>query len=131
MFLTCFSYFSCYFLILVFLHNHYLLILSRPFLAIRESNFLSRFSYLWHCEVVRRTCAPKFYAQHAGFLIVRRFLPFAEGFWCKRPLGKRESYLSYSQNPWTDTFLRDISPAKLRSTARDGIPKGFLTRKLG
>jgi hypothetical protein len=35
------------------------------------------------------------------------------------------------KNPQTDTSLRDISPAKLRSTARDGILKGFLTRELG
>jgi hypothetical protein len=35
------------------------------------------------------------------------------------------------KNPQTDTPLRDISPAKLRSSARDGIPKGFPTRKLG
>jgi hypothetical protein len=35
------------------------------------------------------------------------------------------------KNPWTDTSSRDISPTKLRSTARDGIPKGFPTRELG
>jgi hypothetical protein len=35
------------------------------------------------------------------------------------------------KNPPTDTSSRDISPAKLRSTARDGIPKGFPTRELG
>jgi hypothetical protein len=35
------------------------------------------------------------------------------------------------KNPRTDTSLRDISPAKLHSTARDGIPKGFPTRELG
>jgi hypothetical protein len=35
------------------------------------------------------------------------------------------------KNPRTDTSLHDISPAKLRSTARDGIPKGFPTRELG
>ncbi len=35
------------------------------------------------------------------------------------------------KSPWTDTSLHDISPAKLRSTARDGIPKGFPTRELG
>jgi hypothetical protein len=35
------------------------------------------------------------------------------------------------KNPRTDTFSRDISPAKLRSTARDGIPKGFPTCELG
>jgi hypothetical protein len=34
-------------------------------------------------------------------------------------------------NPRTDTSSRDISPAKLRSTARDGIHKGFPTRELG
>jgi hypothetical protein len=35
------------------------------------------------------------------------------------------------KNPRTDTSLRDISPAKLCSTAWDGIPKGFPTRALG
>jgi hypothetical protein len=35
------------------------------------------------------------------------------------------------KNPRTDTSSHDISPAKLRSTARDGIPKGFPTRELG
>jgi hypothetical protein len=35
------------------------------------------------------------------------------------------------KNSRTDTSLRDISPAKLRSTAQDGIPKGFLTCELG
>ncbi len=34
------------------------------------------------------------------------------------------------KNPRTDTSLRDMSPAKLCSTARDGIPKGFPTREL-
>ncbi len=29
------------------------------------------------------------------------------------------------KNPQSDTFLCDISPAKLRSTAREGIPKRF------
>ncbi len=42
-FLTCFSYFSCYFLILVFSQNCYSLISSCPFLAARESDFLSCF----------------------------------------------------------------------------------------
>jgi hypothetical protein len=105
MFLTCFFNFSRYFLILVFSRNRYLLILSHPLLAIRESNFSSRFSYLWHYEVVHCTCAPKFHAQHTGFLEVRCFPPFAEGFWCERPLGERESYLSYSQKSLDRHFL--------------------------
>jgi hypothetical protein len=46
------------------------------------------------------------------------FPPLAKGFWCNCQLDKCKSYLSYSQNPWTDTFLHDISPAKLCSTAR-------------
>jgi hypothetical protein len=100
-----FSYFSRYFLILVFLRDRYLLILLRPFLAIRESDFSSRFLYLWHCKVVRHTCAPEFHAQHAGFLDVRCFPAFAKGFWCKRPLGERESYLSYSQKSLDRHFL--------------------------
>jgi hypothetical protein len=36
-----------------------------PFLAARESEFLSRFLYLWHYELVRRTCTLTFQAQNA------------------------------------------------------------------
>jgi hypothetical protein len=39
--------------------------LFAPFLAAWESNFSSRFLYLWHFEVVRLTCAPIFLAQNA------------------------------------------------------------------
>jgi hypothetical protein len=35
------------------------------------------------------------------------------------------------KNPQTNTSSGDISPAKLRNTGRDGIPKGFPTRELG
>jgi hypothetical protein len=35
------------------------------------------------------------------------------------------------KNPQTNNSSRDISPAKLRSTAQDGISKGFPTRELG
>jgi hypothetical protein len=35
------------------------------------------------------------------------------------------------KNPRTNTSLRDMSPTKLRSTARDGIIKGFPTHELG
>ena len=41
-----------------------------------------------------------------------------------------DTFLTH-KNPQTDTSLRDISPAKLRSTARDGIPKGFPNCELG
>jgi hypothetical protein len=131
MFLTCFSYFICYFLILVFLRNRYLLILSRPFLAIQESDFSSRFSYLWHYKVVCRTCTPKFQAQHAGFLEVRCIclLPKVSGA-NVRWANTNHTFLTH-KNPWTDTSLRDISPTKLRSTALDEIPKGCPTHELG
>jgi hypothetical protein len=105
MFLTCFSYFTCYFLTLVFLRNCYLLILLCPFSAARESDFSSHFLYLWHYEVVHCTCVPMFHARHVGFLEVRRFPPFAEGFWCECPLGERESYLSSSQKSSDRHFL--------------------------
>ncbi len=39
------------------------------------------------------------------FLEARRFLSFAKGFWCKHPLGKRKSYLSYSQKSSDRHFL--------------------------
>jgi hypothetical protein len=52
-----------------------------PFLAARESDFSSRFLYLWHYEVVRRACAPIFQAQNALvsqskmlFIFCQRFL---------------------------------------------------------
>jgi hypothetical protein len=130
MYLTCFSYFSLYFLILVFLHNHYLLILSHPFLAIWESDFSSCFLYLWHCKVVHCTCTPKLHAQHARFLEVRQFLlsPKVSGanvHWANA----NHTFLTH-KNPRTDTSLHDISPAKLCSTARDAIPKGFPTCEL-
>jgi hypothetical protein len=111
-FLTCFSYFSRYFHILVFLQNCNVLISSCPFLAAWESDFLSRFSYLgtpsWYVVHV----PPCFWLRTHGFLEVKRswepgsrlttgeifpFLPFAKGFWCKHLLDKCKSYLSYSQ----------------------------------
>jgi hypothetical protein len=64
-FLTCFSYFSCYFLILVFSQNCYSLIsLHLPWL---HRNLISCpiFLYLWHSKLVRCTCSPIFPAQNA------------------------------------------------------------------
>jgi hypothetical protein len=36
-----------------------------PFLAAWESDFLPRFLYYWHSELVHRTCAPMFLEQNA------------------------------------------------------------------
>jgi hypothetical protein len=70
-FLACFPYFCCYFLILVFLQNCYLLISSR--LSWLHGNLISCpvFSYLWHSEVVHRMCAPCFWHRMRGFFKAR------------------------------------------------------------
>ncbi len=105
MFLTRFSYFSCYFLILVFFHNCYLLIyhaLSRlngnhflvPFLiplALRGSTSYMRPQNLGTARVVSRSKT------------ISAFL--AKGFWWKCPFGECESYLSYSQKLSDRHFL--------------------------
>ncbi len=111
-FLTCFSYFGCYFHILVFSWNFYVLISLRPFSAAQESDFLSCFSYLGTPSWYVVHGPPCFWHRMRGFLEARRlwepgsrlttgenfpFPPFAEGFRCKRPLDKHESYLSFSQ----------------------------------
>jgi hypothetical protein len=64
-FLTCFSYFSCYFSYSSIFAKFLLTNFFAPFSAARESNFLSRFLYLWHYKLVRCTCAPMFLAQNA------------------------------------------------------------------
>ncbi len=63
-FLTSFSYLNCYFLILVFLKNCYLLVSLR--LSQLHENMISCpvFSYLWHSKLVRRTCTLMFWAQN-------------------------------------------------------------------
>jgi hypothetical protein len=111
-FLTCSSYFSRYFHILVFLQNCYVLISLCPFLAARESDFLSHFSYLGTLSWYVVHAPPCIWHRTRGFLKARRswepgsrlttgeifpFPLFSEGFWYKRPLDKCESYLSYSQ----------------------------------
>ncbi len=89
-FLTSFSYFSCYFHILVFSQNCYLLISLRLFWL--HGNPTS-------CPVSRTFGTPSWYVVHAtpyfwqrmhGLLEARRFLPFPKGFWCKRLLGERK-----------------------------------------
>jgi hypothetical protein len=64
-FLAHFSYFGCYFLILVFSQNCYLLISSRLSWLHGYPISCPIFLYFWHSKVVRRTCAPIFLAQNA------------------------------------------------------------------
>ncbi len=109
-FLTRFSYFSCYFHILVFSRNHYLRISSR--LSRLHRNPVS-------CPVSCTFSTPSWYVVHAppyfwhrmrGVLEARHFLPFAKGFWCKRPLDKCESYLFHSQKSSNWHFLAWYKP---------------------
>ncbi len=62
-FLTCFSYFSFYFFSSIFAKT-LLTNFFAPFFAAWEFNFSARFLYLWHSELVCRTCAPIFLAQN-------------------------------------------------------------------
>ncbi len=97
-----------------------------PFSAARESDFPSRLSYLWHSELVQRTCTPIFLAQNAWVSRSKtlfRLLPkvsHANIHWTNA----NHTFLTH-KNPPTDTFLRDISPAKLRSTAWVRNPQGI------
>ncbi len=93
---TCFSYFSHYFLILVFLQNSYSLItlrLSRlhwnPISRPVSRTFGTTRQYVVHAP-------PYFRHRMHWFLKARRFQPFTKGFCCKHPFLKRKSYLSYS-----------------------------------
>ena len=96
-FLTCFSHFSRYFLILVFLQYCYSLISLRlswlhrnPISCPVSHTFGTTSWYVVHAP-------PYFWHRMRGFLEARCFPPFAEGFWCERLLGERKCYLSYSQ----------------------------------
>jgi hypothetical protein len=132
MFLTCFSYFSCYFFYLVFLQNCYSLISSyvswlrgnpipRPVSCI----FGTQSWYVVHAP-------PYFWQRTCGFLEARcswepgsqlttsdlspfRLLPKVSGANILSANGNH-TFLTH-KNPQTDTLSRDISPTKLRSTA--------------
>ncbi len=70
-FLTSFSYLNCYFLFLVFLRNHYLLVSSRLFCLHGKRVSCPVFSYLWYSKELCRTCAPIFLAHITRFLEAR------------------------------------------------------------
>jgi hypothetical protein len=132
-FLTCFSYFSLYFHVLVFLRNRYLLFFC-AFLGCRGIQFLVLFlvplahraGTLYMHPHVSHTEGVRFLKQDAcGNLVVASLLvnfPFSA--FCRRflvqtfvGLNMIHTFLSH-KNPQTNTFLRDLGLAKLRSTAR-------------
>ncbi len=139
-FLTCFSYFSCYFFYLVFLQICYSLIslclswlhgnlISRPVfvpLALRAST-----SYMHpHVSGTERM---GFLKQDAhGNLVVdslKVIFPLSAIFWrflaqTSIGLNTNHTFLTH-KNPRTDTFLRDLGLAKLRSTSQARNPQGI------
>ncbi len=138
-FLTCFSYFSCYFHTLVFLQNCYLLILFCAFLGCTGIRFLVPFLLplaLWASLSYMRphisgTEPMGFSKQDArGNLVVdSQPVIFPLSAFCKRflvqttiGLNANHTFLTH-YNPWTDTFLHDLGLAKLHSTARVWNPQ--------
>jgi hypothetical protein len=123
-FITCFSYVSCYFLTLVFvkllLTNYFV-----PFLAARESNFLSHFLYFWHSDLVHRLCAPIFQAQNAWLSQSKMLSAFCRRFLVQTSVGRTRMIPFLLKNPQTDTFLHDISPAQLCNIAWEWNPQGI------
>ncbi len=138
-FLIRFSYFSCYFLSLVFLQNCYSLIslhlswlcrnpISCP---VSQTPLALQGSTLYMRPHVSGTECMGFSKQEAhGNLVTLTTsdlspFGFSECSWCKHLLGERESYLSYSQKSLSSTFLHDIRPSKLRRVARVRNPLGI------
>jgi hypothetical protein len=139
-FLTCFSYFSRYFHILVFLLNCYLLISLR--LSWLHGNPISRpvshtlGTLSWYIIHVlscfcHRTCGfleARHLWEPGSRLTTSKFSPFhllpmvsgANVRWANA----NHAFLTHKK-PRTDTFLCDISPTKLRSTARVWNPQGI------
>ncbi len=138
-FFTCFSHFSCYFLILVFSKNRYLLISLYPF-GCTGIQFLIPFliplalraSTLYMSPHVSGTERMGFSKEDGRGNLVVASLPvnFPFSAFCRRfllqttiGLNTIHTFLS-RKNPWTDTFLRYLGLAKLRSTARVWNPQG-------
>ncbi len=68
-FLICFSYFSRYFLILVFLQKLLLTNFFAPFLAVQESDFSSRFLVPWALQTITSYMRPHISGtERVGFL---------------------------------------------------------------
>ncbi len=133
-FLTCFSYFSCYFLILVFSRNCYLLISLCLSWLHGNPIFLSCFfvplalqasTSDMHSHVSGTECVGFLKQDARGNLVLASLLVnFLFSAFCQRcllwtsvGLNTIHTFLSH-KNPWTDTLLCDLSLAKLHSTAR-------------
>ncbi len=125
MFLTCFSYFSRYFNFLVFCKNRYLIISLRlprlhgnPISHPVSCTFALQGSTLYMRPHISGTERVGFSKQDAFSLLPKA--PGANVRWANA----NHTFLTH-KNPWTDTFLRDISPTKLHSTAWLWNPQGI------
>ncbi len=112
-----------------------------PFLAAQESNFLSHFlvplalraSTSYMCPHVSGTEPVGFSKQDARGNLVADSLSMIfclsacyQRFQVQMSVGLNVNHTFLTHyNPWTDTFLHDISLAKLRSTARVWNPQGI------
>jgi hypothetical protein len=133
-FLTCFSYFSRYFLILVFLQNCYLLIFFAPFLAAQESDFPSHFLVPLALRASTSYMRPHFSGtENMGFLkqdacrnlvvasllVNFPFSAFCQRFLVQTSIGLITVHIFLTHKILELTlFLRDLGLAKLCSTAR-------------
>ncbi len=130
-FLICFSYFSCYFHILVILLNRYLLISSHlswlhgnPIVLFLVPLVLQAGTLYMRPHVFGTECVGFLKQDACGNLVVDSLpVNFPLSAFCQRfpvqtsiGLNVNHTFLSH-KTPWTDTFSRDISLAKLRSTA--------------
>ncbi len=124
-FLTCFSYFSHYFHILVFSAKLLLTNVFVPYLGCAGIQFLGLF--LVPLALPGSTLYMQFQISSTawGFLKVRCFLPFTKGFWCKRPLGESKSYLSYSQKSSDQHFLAWHKPRWATQYSPGWNPQGI------
>jgi hypothetical protein len=145
-FLSCFSYFSCYFHILVFLQNCYLLIYFCAFLGCTGIQFLVPFliplalwaSMLYMSPHISGTECVGFSKQDAHGILVVASLPvnfpfsaFCQRFlvWMSIGLNTIHTFLSH-KNSRTDIFLCDLGLAKQTQYSL-GIesPRDFQTRE--
>ncbi len=139
-FLTCFSYFSCYLLYLVFSQNCYSLIsfllswqhgsptscpISHTFGTL-SWYVIHALPYFWHRT--RRFLEARHSWEPGSRLTASDLSPFhlllkvsaAIVHW----VNTNHTFLAH-KNPQTDTFLHDISPAKLHSTDQVRNPQGI------
>ncbi len=123
-FLTSSSYLNCYFLLLIFLRNRYLLVSLSLSRLHENSIFCPIFSFLCDSKLLCCTCAPISLAHITCFLkarcsqepVIRISTGFVSPFYLLPKVSHANVHwanathtFSSQKNPWTDTFSCDIS----------------------